>query len=1041
MSQIKSGQNDDLPFGLYELLDTAEVLARTERGAIADFGDVEVAESPEVLAQYLRAQLKHAFSETAADQRVSLANSVLELIGSTSSISDGPRQLLEIRESAQSSPRTRPTIALNSSALLTNSKDEPNLGTELFAELSSADSVDLICAFVRWHGIRVLEGAFKALHSRGIRIRVLTTTYIGATERKALDELARRYGAEVKVNYELNTTRLHAKAWLFRRRSGFDTAYVGSSNLSHSALVSGLEWNVRLSQSNEPDLLRKFEATFESYWCDSAFETYDPEVDGDRLSQALARGGDYVSGREVDFSGLEVTARPYQQTMLEALSSEREVHDRHSNLIVAATGTGKTVVAGLDYRRLLSGSSRDLSILFIAHRKEILTQSLSRYRAIMVDSTFGELLVDGNVPTNWTHVFASIQSLHARGVETFDPKQFDVIVIDEFHHAEAKTYRAVIDYFKPIELLGLTATPERADGVSVKDAFFGGRSAAELRLWDALEDGHLVPFQYFGIADDVDLSDIGWKHGDYDVAELEQAYSANDNRSAIILKELSHKITDVSKMRALGFCVSVKHAAYMAGVFEAANIPSRYVHSGTPASERAELFKDLRAGRVNCVFAVDLLNEGIDIPQVDTVLFLRPTQSATIFLQQLGRGLRQAPGKSVLTVLDFIGHQRKEFRFENKFRALTGASRSALVREISDGFSRVPAGSQIILDRVAQRIVLDNVRNQVSMSTSKMAQDVRSHSEQRAGDSAYGLGDYLEDSGQELRDIYRIESRNWTSLARAAGIRPNPTGDDLNAEGALLKRSRAFLHVDDGERSEAYMALLEPGCPNYANLSQRMQAFARMLIFLMWPNGGGLLTYDEGLELLRRERAVSEELQAIVSISSDRSRYLSKPIEHLSFPTVIRSHATYRREEILAGIGYAGLRSRRSAANHQPGVAWSEEANIDALLVTLQKSERNFLPSTMYRDYALNPSLFHWETQNSTTLSGAVGKRYVSGMSDVVLFARNTRVDADGLTGAYVCLGAVDYVSHVGEKPMAITWKLKRDMPADVYLTASTVAR
>jgi len=402
----------------------------------------------------------------------------------------------------------RPKTPLNDAALLTNAHGEPSLASELKAEIDSADSVDLLCAFVMWRGVRLLEDPLAQARRAGVPFRVVTTTYIGGTEREALDRLVRDFGAEVKVQYDAARTRLHAKAWPFRRNTGFDTGYVGSSNLSISALLEGVEWNVRLSKSATPTLLTKFEATFDSYWNSADFETYDPDRDRDRLDDALAdaRAGGRRDRVTISISGLEVRPYPYQQEILDSLEAERLIHDRHRNLVVAATGTGKTVVAALDYRRMCTGTDRP-SLLFVAHRREILEQSLRTYREVLGDGAFGELYVGGSRPERWQHVFASVQSLTSYGVTNIPLDAFEVVVIDEFHHAEARTYRSLIEHLTPTELLGLTATPERADGSDVR-SFFDGRTAAELRLWDALGADLLCPFHYFAIADGTDLRDV-----------------------------------------------------------------------------------------------------------------------------------------------------------------------------------------------------------------------------------------------------------------------------------------------------------------------------------------------------------------------------------------------------------------------------------------------------------------------------------------------------------------------------------------------------
>ena len=771
---------DALPAGLYEALITTGLSDRlgAERRLRSVPGPVDAELVPDLLGRHVGEAVRRALAGKPAAEQVALTNQLLAALPEAvdQAVEPGPRQLLALVEkTAPGVYAVRPQTPLADAALLTNARDEPSLAAELRAELASADRIDLLCAFVKFHGLRLLERELTDLTERGTPLRVITTTYVGATERRALDELVRRYGATVKISYERLSTRLHALAWLFHRATGFDTGYVGSSNLSRSALLDGLEWNVRLSAVATPALLTKFSATFDSYWADAAFETYDPDRDRDRLDDALAEasGRRDHTGVTITLSGLQVRPYPHQAEMLEALHVERRVHGRHRNLVVAATGTGKTVVAALDYQRLAAewptsaGSAARPSLLVVAHRKEILEQSLRTYREVLADAAFGETWVGGTRPERGRHVFASVQSLAAHGPAQLDPRAFDVVVVDEFHHAEAPTYRRLLERLDPVELLGLTATPERADGVDVRRVFFDGRTAAELRLWDALDADLLCPFHYFGVSDGTDLTGVAWTRGAYDVEGLDRVYTGNDARARLVLRELRDKVTDPGAMRALGFCVSVAHAQYMARVFRDHGVPALAVSGDTPPPERAAALAALRDRTVNVLFAVDLFNEGLDLPDVDTVLFLRPTQSATVFLQQLGRGLRRAPGKAVLTVLDFIGAHRTEYRFDVRYRALTGTTRRALERAVTEGFPFLPSGCQLLLDRVARDTVLANIRAQVGIRRPQLVAEVRSY-----GDRP--LSSYLTESDRELADVYRRGS--WTALRRDTGLPTHPPG-------------------------------------------------------------------------------------------------------------------------------------------------------------------------------------------------------------------------------------------------------------------------
>lgn len=1039
-----------LPEGLYELLHTDTVgnllnNAPELKPVFAEIGDED---TPDILSRHVADAVRRALAAAKPANRVDLANRLLQALNTPDRIAQGPTQLQSLHrpDALKRRQLRRPITKLSDSALLTNSKDDPNLAAELRAEIESANTVDLLCAFVRWTGLRLLQPALEELKERGAKLRVITTTYMGATERRAIDELVTRYGAEVKISYETQATRLHAKAWLFRRNSGFDTAYVGSSNLSQAALLDGLEWNVRLSSVGTPTLLKKFESTFDSYWEQRAFQSYDPERDGEKLDAALERNGGRRTAAPDTATGLEVQPFLHQEEMLEELEAERLKGFKH-NLLVAATGTGKTVIAALDYKRLCEASGRDLKLLFVAHRQEILKQAMRTYRDVMQDGAFGELYVGDHKPQEWKHIFASVQSLSSLGIEQLEPDFFDVVVIDEFHHAMAPTYRRLLDHLQPQQLLGLTATPERGDGVDVAKQFFDGRTASELRLWDALDADLLVPFHYFGVSDDVDLSQLEWKRGNYDTAQLNNLYTGNDARAAKVIRELRDKVTSTDQMRAIGFCVSVQHAHYMAEVFNRASIASVAVDGSTDDADRAAALERLRRREINCIFAVDLFNEGLDLPQVDTILLLRPTQSATIFLQQLGRGLRRAEGKAVLTVMDFIGQQRREFRFDLRYRALTGYGRKELQKAVEDEFPYLPSGSQIVLDRVAQKVVLDNIKAQLRFSRAQLVRDIASYAETE-------LEAYLERSGNDMKTIYRSTRDSWTGYLRQAGLIEgfSPLETVLRGkieelsdaeEKKLLGRMAALIHVDDPERAAAYSMLVAPDAPRYADLGMREQAFARMLFYTLWDDGGGFTTYDGGLDHLRGYQFVCREIRQVVKLGSAASKHAAKGLGAGLQHVPLLSHATYRREEVLAGLQYGSLEQGKNV-QHREGVAWCPASSTDAFFVTLNKDDKKHSATTMYKDYALSPDVFHWESQNTTSPTSPTGRRYLdraSHGSRVLIFTRDTADDETGLTVPYTCLGQVDYVQHSGEKPIAITWKLQRPMPASVYATAAAVAQ
>src|SRR5690606_19790787 len=309
-----------------------------------------------VVAHHLVPLLRRAIASQPAETRVKaaveLANDIIALLArhagravdaEADAVAEVAELLLAVTPTGtlpgEVTVPPRPTAPLSASDLLTNARGEPSIGHEIVLELASADRVDLICAFIRWSGIRQLLDPIRRLTGAGKAVRIITTTYLGSTQRRALDELVRA-GAEVKVSYDDDNTRLHAKAWLFSRTTGFSTAYVGSSNLSATAQHVGLEWNVRVSAVGNPELLDKIEASFENYWASPQFEPYDPARDGERFDAAVARArGDHPpdeAAGDLQLAFLDVTPKPFQARILEELEAERERHDRWRNLVVAA---------------------------------------------------------------------------------------------------------------------------------------------------------------------------------------------------------------------------------------------------------------------------------------------------------------------------------------------------------------------------------------------------------------------------------------------------------------------------------------------------------------------------------------------------------------------------------------------------------------------------------------------------------------------------------------------------------------------------------
>ena len=746
----------------------AELLAQLSAGTlVADLDDLRDAEAADRVSRHIAGIVARAIDEAPEGERseraVRIAAAVIRQLELSSDgrhdfdrdmpLDPGQVLIALLKQLPDGRPQAieRPLTPLLDTTVFTNAPGEPAVGHELRTEVASADAIDVVMAFVRWSGVRPLVDALRRHCEAGKPLRVLTTTYTNSTEQRALDELI-RLGAQVRVSYDTSSTRLHAKAWIFHRESGYSTAYIGSSNLTHSAQVLGLEWNVRVSAVRNPDAVSKMAAVFTSYWESRDFIAYDAEEFARRTQELPTTDLTLLSP-------IELELRPFQEALLEHIVLARH-QGHHRNLLVAATGTGKTVMAAVDYARLRTELSRS-RLLFVAHREEILDQSRATFRYALRDAAFGEKWVGGQRPSRFDHVFASIQSLNSADVRHIDPTHFDVVIVDEFHHAAAPSYEALLEHLNPVELLGLTATPERADGLDVL-RYFDGRIAAELRLWDAIDQEYLAPFAYFGIHDGLDLRAVPWRRGQgYDITALENVLTADHAWAHLVVEEVRRKIADPSRMRALGYCVSVGHAQFMAQRFTELGLPSVALSAASRREERVAALHDLSEGTVRVVFTVDLFNEGIDIPNVDTLLLLRPTDSPTLFLQQLGRGLRKAAGKGACTVLDFVGTHRKEFRFDRRLRALLGGSRADVERQVRAGFPFLPAGCSFDLDPVAQEIVLASIRDAIPSTWRERCGELRAQ-----GDVS--LGAYLESSGLDLEDVY-AGGHSWSEMRREAG--------------------------------------------------------------------------------------------------------------------------------------------------------------------------------------------------------------------------------------------------------------------------------
>lgn len=1028
--------------GIYEELITQIVSQKIEELGKKDFyinkTSIDKAEASKLLSQHLHSTIKRAFDllkkKNLIEQQIAIANKIITLLKDEIKNENFEDDLVvvegEILNAVFSKADSHfvnfdlklkeimPSTRLTHSELFTGGNVGISLESELKKEILSADRVDLLVSFIKWKAIVILREAFKEFTSRGGKLRVITTTYMGATDAKAIEELNKLPNTEIKISYNNSNERLHAKAYLFYRNSGFHTGYIGSSNFSRSALTDGLEWNVKVTTKEIPHIIDKFKKTFESYWNDAEFELYDSSKFDD-LGKSLLQSKFGKSTQEI-VNFFDLKPYHYQSEILEKLKIEREVHNSWRNLVVAATGTGKTMISAFDFKNYRQ-KNPTAKFLFIAHRIEILRQSLHTFRNVLKDQNFGELFGDGYMPTQKNAIFATIQTL-TNQLESFSsPDYYDYIILDEVHHSSAKTYQKVIDHFQPKILLGLTATPERMDGKDIlKD--FNYRTAAEIRLPDALNHKILCPFQYFGISDSIDYSKIKWNNGRYDTQELTKVLTANDIRVGNIIDNLNKYTKDIREVKAIGFCASIEHAKFMKIKFEKNGLKAEYLTSEN-SQDRMDIIHNFKAGEINYLFVVDIFNEGIDIPEIDTVLFLRPTESLTIFLQQLGRGLRLQEGKDVLTVLDFVGHARKEYDYENKFRALIGKTNTTVKHEIEKDFPHLPLGSSIVLEKQAKEHILNNIRQATDMNKRRLIRLMNNFTNHTT--LALTLENFLKIYNLELKHIYK--NHTFTSLKSEAFALKF---EQINFDRYKSMISKKWMVTESISYFKFILNLIEEEFDlNRLPKKAENNLMALMLYYDFYQDVVPDLTLSDGIKQIGENKEMVAEMQSFLNVKINQIGYEEIPFSELSDSFPLKIHSRYTRDQILVALGLSTI---SKISTNREGVALNKKQNIEALFINLKKSEEDFSPSTMYDDYAINETLFHWQSQNKTSSKSSVGLSYINQETNgktIILFIRESKKDADGFTQGYVFIGPAKYIEHEGSKPMSIKWELKEPMP------------
>ncbi len=1030
-----------LPPGLYELLHTRELerlLEETGQAGEARWDAITLEEVDRYLALPLAREISLLLRQADSKELAALLSGERDSSGLLDEVLSrlfpvDLQVLGQIREHqlAQAS-LPRPDTRLSESALLTGSARTPSLQSQMVKELASCDRADWLVSFIKFAGIRQLYPALQEFTSKSSpdgrpRLRIATTSYMGATDIKAVRLLQELPNTEIRVSLDTKRTRLHAKAYLFHRESGFGSAYIGSANISKAAMNEGLEWTAKVSQFESLHLWQHAAATFDSHWEDETeFTPCTKENIGEFIAAISSeRGNTLGAGAILPF--FDLRPHTFQQAILEDIAAERAA-GRTKHLIIAATGTGKTMVAAFDYKAFCEQWGGHPRLLFVAHREEILKQAQLAFSQVLKHHDFGDLLAGGKEPSSYDHLFCTVQSWNSRGLDTLAPDYYDYIVLDEAHHAAAASYQRLIDHIEPFSLVGLTATPERADGGDIRDDF-GGSFTHELRLTEAVERNLLCPFHYYGIPDapGIDFSSLDWKRGGYQQQDLDELLGSNDGRAQWVRTQTDAYVADIRQVRGLGFCVSVTHARFMAAKFTELGVPSMALTAETPKDVRDKVQWSLKKREINFIFTVDLYNEGVDLPFVDTVLFLRPTESLTIFLQQLGRGLRLDDDKSQLTVLDFIAPQNRRFDFISRFRALSMRPEKRVDTQIEAGMPFMPTGCFIQLERQSEQIILDSIRDTAStMRGKRFLQEVERLLTATEGEvSLQQLLDYF-----HLDDPDPIYRKGLPSQIISAVTERRDLDTLRKGEYSLGRGFRKLLLMDDPMLLAQFSNLLQ-GKPGTTGTDE-------LLHCLLWGSkkpGDG--TLDAVHQYVMDHPGIVGDLLELI----DWMRIHRNPIRERKFPGTgeLNLHGSYSRAQILLA---AGKGSFEHPAPAREGVLHIPERKVDLFFADIDKDEADFSPTTMYEDYAVTDKLFHWQSQSGTGSETATGRRYINhermGYTPYLFIRRKKQLE-NGLTAPYLFAGPLRYRRHQGSKPMSILWELGEPLPAKALTWARRV--
>lgn len=923
--------------------------------------------------------------------------------------------------------------------LIVNS-EHGNLLRELVNSMEQCVSFYFSVAFINFSGLQLLLEPLKEAAKKGIKGKIITSTYLNFTDAKALEKIKGFDNINLKVFVTDKEIGFHTKAYIFEYEDSYKVI-IGSSNITQSALKSNIEWNVEIVSKQDTYFIKEVLKEYDSLWenCEVAdadfIQRYADFLKSIKSTQAT---------HSLIYENTKyIVPNRMQKRAIENLERLRSFGEKKA-LVIAATGTGKTYMSAFDVKRV-----KPKKLLFIVHREEILKKAKETFETLLPNEkiTYG-LLTGNHKDKQVDYIFSTIQTL-SRCYNEFERDEFEYIIFDEAHHATSPTYQEVLNYFEPDFTLGMTATPERSDSRNVFD-LFDNNVALEVRLHDALEDDLVIPFHYFGITDieGIDLSDVNID----DIAEVTKRLKVNE-RVDFIIEKMEFYGHDGDKRKCLGFCASIEHAQYMSTEFNKRGYETVCLHGGHSTEIREKYIHRLEDenDELEIIFTVDIFNEGVDIPSVNSVLMLRPTNSPIVFIQQLGRGLRKFKEKSFLTVLDFIGNHSKTFLIAIALNGSRYYDKESLKVAVATGFANIPGSTHIQMDKISQERILSQIDKENFNSMKYLKEEYFEFKKLNQGRIPYLLFDYLKYDGAP--DPVKFIDREKTYLQFVAKVEKEDSLKNLlenqKFESALkelssklpLKRIHEFVIInyllDHDEMTlkqakqevlkflkivddDTILHVFEHLNQDYYDSAQKNNSIK------LFSHDSNILSKTQALRSLLHNEEYRKYIEDIVSYGIYRYEKEFKN-EYFGIPH-------FKLYEQYKMIDTALLSNYRKIHSAFRGSGLLANGNDYFLFIDLHKEE-NVEARLNYKDKFINTRYFQWETQNSTAPSSERGKNIIYNKQRGIhlhLFVRKYK-EIDGKNEPFIYIGEGDCIEFEGAKPIKCKLKLHHEIPPTLY--------